>query len=477
MRAGIYARISQDSAGEKLGVGRQKKDCTKEAAERGWDVVEEYVDNDVSATRSKVRPEYERMLADVRSGHIEALVVYSIDRLTRKPSELETVIKFADEYSLALATVAGFMDLSTQEGRMMARTMGAFAAFETGKMGVRLQRKFLEKAELGEPHGFSPYGYTRILPVGTDGQPTGRVKRDVIHPEHGDVVREAARRTLSGESLRSIVTDYNKRSIHGPKAKQWNSTILRQILLRPTNAGLRQYQGKVLGLSTTQPLYDVPTHDRLVALLNDPSRKSNFSGSSFKYLLSGLAICGLCGGPMRRQIGRTVVSKTTGATKRQPASYSCAACYKVRRNQEAVDELVVELVIARLSQEDAAGLYKTGDSEKAKDAQVAIEAADAKLARAADDFAEDAVTHAQFKRITETLRRKRADAERDLDGARPRTHLTALAGGEVRAKWIAMPIDAQREVITDLLAVTIMRAGSGARFDPDLVVVKWRELS
>jgi site-specific DNA recombinase len=474
MRAAIYTRISEDSAGKGLGVGRQKRDCEEYAADRNWEVAGYYTDNDVSATRSKIRPEYERMLADVRANQLDVVVVYSMDRLTRKPSELESVIALADVYGLELATVAGNVHIATHEDRVLARTMGALASYETAKMSQRLKRKFLEKAELGEPHGFSPYGYTRILPIDADGRRTSKIGRDVIHPEHGEVVREAARRTLSGESLRSIVTDLNNRRIHGPKAEQWNSTILRQILLRPTNAGLRQYQGKVLGPSTTQPLYDVPTHDRLVALLNDPARKSNFAGSSYKYLLSGLAICGLCGGPMRRQIGRTVVSKTTGATKRQPASYNCADCYKVRRNQEAVDELVVELVIARLSAPDAADLYRTGDSELAQEAQASIEAIDAKLANVADLFASDEITHEQLKRMTETFRRNRAGAVRDLNGARPRTHLTELAGGEVRAKWDAMPIDAQREVVADLLTVTIMRAGSGTRFNPDLVVVDWK---
>ncbi|TFC12573.1 recombinase family protein [Cryobacterium sp. MDB2-A-2] len=474
MRAAIYTRISEDSAGRGLGVARQKRDCEEYAARKGWDVADYFTDNDISATRSKVRPEYERMLADVRGQRIDAIIVYSMDRLTRRPSELESVIALADIYGLELATVAGNVHIATHEDRVLARTMGALASYETAKMSQRLKRKFLEKAELGEPHGFSPYGYTRIQPLDPDGRRTSKIGRDVVHPEHGEVVREAARRTLAGESLRSIVSDFNERSIHGPKANQWNSTILRQILLRPTNAGLRQYQGRVLGPSTTQPLYDVPTHDRLVALLKDPSRKSNFAGSSYKYLLSGLAICGLCRGPMRRQIGRTVVSKKTGATKRRPASYNCADCYRVRRSQEAVDELIVEQVIARLSMADAEGLSRTGDSELAQEAQASIEAIDAKLARVADLFAGDEITHEQLKRMTETLRRNRVGAVRDLDGARPRTHLTELAGGEVREKWGALPIDAKRAVIADLLTVTIMPTGSGTRFDRDLIVVNWK---
>ncbi|TFD04170.1 recombinase family protein [Cryobacterium sp. TMT1-66-1] len=475
MRAGIYARISEDAGGKALGVGRQKQDCEKVAREKGWDVVAYYIDNDVSATRSKRRPEYERMLADIALRKIDAIVIYSIDRLTRRPVELEAIIALADIYFFEMATVSGGIHIATTEDRMLARTMGALASYETSKMSQRLKRKFLEKAQNGEPHGFSPYGYTRVKPVDANGI-TDKIGQDIIHQEHGEVVREAARRTLKGESLRSIVTDFNLRNIHGPQAVKWNSTILRQILLRPTNAGLRQYQGKVLGPSTTEPLYDTGTHDRLVALLKDPSRRSNFSGSSYKYLLSGLAICGLCGGPMRRQIGREETSKRTGATKRQPPSYNCSVCFKVRRHQEAVDELIVELIIGRLSMPDAATFHQTGDSVLADEAQVTIEAINAKLALAVDQYADDDLDAEQFKRLNEKLRRRRLDAERDLDGARPRTLLSSLTdGGAVRENWGALPIDAQRDVVTDLITVTILPAGSGKRFDPDLIEVKWKD--
>lgn len=60
--AAIYARISADVEGTGLGVARQLEDCRKLAADRGWPVGDEYVDNDVSAFSGKPRREYARML-------------------------------------------------------------------------------------------------------------------------------------------------------------------------------------------------------------------------------------------------------------------------------------------------------------------------------------------------------------------------------------------------------------------------------
>ncbi|MGG7509384.1 recombinase family protein [Plantibacter sp. YIM 135249] len=472
MRAGIYARISKDTEGTGLGVKRQEQDCRREAERRGWDVVSVYTDNDVSATRSKKRPAYDRMVTDIKAGHINAIIVWDVDRLTRTPRELEDVIDMANTHGLALANVGGDIDISTPDGRMMARIKGTVARREVESMSRRLKRKFQEKAEKGEPHGYSPYGFKRILDA--DGDSVATVRRDVVDEEQAAVVREAARRVLAHESLRSIVNDFNARGIHGPQAPMWNSTILRQILTRPTNAGLRQYQGQVIGKSTTEPIYSSETHDQLVALLTDPSRRSNHVGPGFKYLLSGLAICGLCGGPMRRQIGRTVVSKQTGSSKRQDPSYNCSECFKVRRKQAPVDELVTEVLVARLSRPDALDLFAQTDTAAADEHRSQLSALDAKLDIVADQFAADEITATQLKRITSRLRDERVQLERLLRAAQPRTVVADLAGGDVRAKWEAMPIAAQREVVESLLTVTIQPSGSGRRFDPEDVSIVWR---
>ncbi|MCU1598549.1 MAG: recombinase family protein [Glaciihabitans sp.] len=477
MEAGIYARISKDTEGTELGVTRQQEDCRAEATRRGWNVKDLYIDNDVSATRSKVRPSYQRMMRDVTTGRINAIVVWDVDRLTRTPRELEDLIDLADKYGVAFANVGGDIDLSTPDGRMMARIKGTLARREVEQMSKRLRRKFQQKAESGEPHGYSPYGFTRVEGV------------DVVNEEQAAVVREVAARVLAHESLRSIVTDLNARGIHGPKSPQWNSTILRQILVRPSNAGLRQYQGKVIGKSTTQPIYDEGTHNRLVSLLTDPSRRSNHVGPGYKYLLSGVAICGRdgtviddnlgrrveggCRGVMRRQIGRTTTSKRTGGLKRQPPSYCCSVCFRVRRSQELVDTLVSEIVIARLAQPDAISMFAVTDSTAADEAQAVMSAVDAKLEIAADQFADDAITGAQLKRITARLRDERKLADNKFKAAQPHTAVAELTDGDVRANWAALPISARREAIESLMRVIIMPAGSGRRFDPEDVVIEW----
>src|SRR4030067_500544 len=84
-RAAIYARISSDPQGRRLGVERQIADCERLAADLGWEVHDTYVDNDTSAWSGKARPEYQRLCEDIKAGTGEALVGGAADRLHPDP--------------------------------------------------------------------------------------------------------------------------------------------------------------------------------------------------------------------------------------------------------------------------------------------------------------------------------------------------------------------------------------------------------
>ncbi|MDT5181978.1 MAG: hypothetical protein QOI29_136, partial [Mycobacterium sp.] len=95
MEAAVYLRQSVDRYGDELAISRQREDCLKLCDQRGWSP-HEYVDNDTSATKGR-RHAYERMLDDIRAGYIGAVVVWDLDRLHRRPMELEHFIDLADE--------------------------------------------------------------------------------------------------------------------------------------------------------------------------------------------------------------------------------------------------------------------------------------------------------------------------------------------------------------------------------------------
>lgn len=89
------------------------------------------------------------MLADIRENRIDAVVAWDLDRLHRQPIELEEFIQLAEQKRLALATVGGEADLSTDGGRLFARIKGAVARSEIERKSARQRRQARQQAENG----------------------------------------------------------------------------------------------------------------------------------------------------------------------------------------------------------------------------------------------------------------------------------------------------------------------------------------
>lgn len=458
----IYARISSDD-GTALGVARQIEDCTRLLTERGWSAGETYVDNDVSASTGRRRPEYERLLGDIKRDRVAALVVWDIDRLTRTPTELETLIDLAEAHGVALASVGGEVDLGTPQGRLTARIKGSVARHEVEQSSRRLKRKFLERAKSGLSHGKVAYGYVREPVIDESG--TVRGYSELLHPEQAAVIQAAAKRILAGEPLRSVATSLNLAGSTSPSGKPWSGTTLRQVLLRERNAGRRVHQGQVIGDGNWPPILDEDSFDRLVALLRDPRRRTGNNGG-VKHLLSGIAICGHCGERLRGAAAHQY------GTKKQPRSYACQSCFKVRRKADAVDEVVEAVVIARLERPDAADLF-AGDSDAMNRALEEKATIEARLDLLADQFADGAITGAQLERATARLRPKLVDAEARVVAASPSPEYAELVGPDVRERWAAQSLDRKRAVIDALMTVTVMPSGAGRSFSPEQIRVDW----
>lgn len=309
----IYTRISQDRTGDELGVTRQLTDCRAEVARRGWVVAEEYVDDDVSAYTGKARPEYERMLRDIEDGLRDAVIVWHLDRLHRRPVELERFVETCTRANLKdVVTLHGDVDLAKGDGLLVARIMGAVAANESDSKRRRIARKSLEIAESGRPHtgGTRPFGY--------------QDDRVTIRESEAVVIRDVAERVLAGEALKAIANSLEADGVKTVGGKPWRAITLRNFLLAPRNWGMRVHRGEVIGKATWPGILTPEQGERLRLLLTDPKRRTNRTAR--RYLLSGMLRCGLCGlplssnpkngtrryaclpGPGRRNCGRIVIA-------------------------------------------------------------------------------------------------------------------------------------------------------------------------
>ncbi|MCP3939107.1 MAG: recombinase family protein, partial [Actinomycetia bacterium] len=158
--AAIYCRISLDKTGEGLGVARQQELCRKLAADKGWTVAEAYVDESVSAYSGRIRHEYRRMIGDLEAGRRDGVICVDLDRLVRRPAELEEFVEIADRLRIPLANASGDTDLSTSDGRLKARIIGAVARQESERKAERVAREAEQAARRGLPRGSRrPFGW------------------------------------------------------------------------------------------------------------------------------------------------------------------------------------------------------------------------------------------------------------------------------------------------------------------------------
>lgn len=244
----IYTRLSDtDTPAEQTATHRQQTACESFAGLRGWEVVRVFEDVDFSAyTRNLRRPAYEEMLDAVRAKRFDGIIGWKLDRFVRRSAEFERLWDACDRSGVFLTSVTEPIDTSTDLGLAMVRVLVAFASLESANMGVRLTAKMRERAEAGLPHtGQAAYGHKKGW--------------HEVEPEQADRIREAARRFLDGESVRSIVMDWNERGVATMTGAKWSVTALREVLMSPRLAGLRRYRGEVIGRGDWPAILDEAT--------------------------------------------------------------------------------------------------------------------------------------------------------------------------------------------------------------------------
>lgn len=261
VRAVIYLRVSLDTSGEGLAVERQLEDCKRIAEARDWSICEIYTEKPVSAfAKAKKRPAYDRIVEDYRAGRFNALITWDLDRLTRRPRQLEDWIDAAEAKGLRLVTANGEADLQTDGGRTYARIKAAVARAEMERKGARQSRALRQRAEKGHP------------PKGP--RATGYTSNGDIVPDEAAAVRAVFEAFANGSSLRAIAAALSGAepvvqriggsmvhdlpgsvpSLPGRSGRPWNPATVRHILRSPRYAGWSMMGGEIVRDSAGTPI-------------------------------------------------------------------------------------------------------------------------------------------------------------------------------------------------------------------------------
>lgn len=466
---GVYLRISDDLKGDGLGVARQRDDCGGLCAIRRW-TPEIYEDNDVSAfSRTVVRDKFEQMLTDLRSGKIKGVVAYDLDRLARQPRDLERLIDIYDEKpGLIFATLQGDINLTTADGRTMARVMIAFANKASSDTGRRVKRKQRELATSGRlVHcGRTPYGWK------ADGESADpKAKKEIL---------DAHQRILAGDRISTIRDDWQERGViprppdrkrYGKEGDHLQYSTVQRILTNPALAGIKVYRGEVVTGDDGRPITGaweaLCRPEELDAVLGAmDSRKRGWAPSGVAYLLSGIARCGLCTKPLRGQFrknrsGDRVTAYTCNTGGADPG------CGKLGRLAEPVDELVIGLVL-----EDQARQRMLAEEEPAPwDREAELGEVLGDITDLTEAVKGRKVTMSVLLQLMPDLENRRDALLRERRHALAANAATTVINVGSRDEFDALTIDRQRAlVLKSLQGVVIHPAGRGARkFNPDLI--------
>ncbi|MDH6279370.1 recombinase family protein [Prescottella agglutinans] len=447
MKAAIYARISADPTGQELGVDRQREDCVQLAEQLGWEIVGEFVDNDISATDGSVRPEYERLLTEVEAGRVDAILAWHPDRLYRRTADLERLITITEKNHVAFKTVtAGDIDLSTASGRMVARMLGAAATHETERAKERMVRAHQQAAASGKWRA-----RRRVFGWVAGGS-------EVV-PAEAAAIQAGAKAVLSGTSLRAVARDWNALGLETTgTSRQFDASAVRDVLKNPRCASIQIYRGREIGKGEWPSILTEDEHRALVALFSNPARRRSVSYER-RHQGSSVYRCGVC-------LGRMEVHQDGDRN----VSYRCATSpAHVSRRAKPLDEYIGNLVVERLSKPDTfEQIYAPKDVVDLRALSAERNGYAERLSQLTSLFAEGVVNAEQLRTGSTDLRAKIEAidarlAENHQQPAPTEEFIAQLVGESLGRIWSVTPADVRGKIVAELLDVTILPSPRGRR--------------
>jgi DNA invertase Pin-like site-specific DNA recombinase len=150
-KVGLYLRVS--TAGQT--VENQRAELVRVAEQRGWQIVETYIDRGVSGAKGRdKRPEFDRLCRDAAQAKIDVVAAWSIDRIGRSLHHVANFMAELADQGVALYLHQQGVDGTTSAGKAMLGMAAVFAEFERALIVERIRSGIARvrgKKRLGRP--------------------------------------------------------------------------------------------------------------------------------------------------------------------------------------------------------------------------------------------------------------------------------------------------------------------------------------
>ena len=337
MKAVIYARYSSDSQREESIEG-QIRECTEYANRNGMTILRSYIDRALSA-RTADRPEFQNMIRDSEKGLFDIVLVWKIDRFSRDRYDSAHYKHLLKKNGVKVVSAKENIS-DGPEGIILESMLEGYAEYYSAELSEKIHRGQRENALKGRNNGGGiPLGYL----LGSD-------QKLVIDPVTAPLVEEIFRRYADGETVRSIVEDFNNRGLKTKHGHPFSMNSFNRILKNRKYIGEFQYQDIVIP-GGVPVIVSEDLFYRVLERLEKNKRAPAMAKADADYLLTTKLFCGMC---ERMMVGESGTSHTGD----KHYYYKCAGakrtkdCKKKSVKKEWIEKAVVVLTVNRVLKDD-----------------------------------------------------------------------------------------------------------------------------
>ncbi len=230
MRCAVYVRVSTDDQRDNgYSIDSQLRMIKEYCEKNDYSIVDVYNDAGHSG-KDLMRPEMQRLLADIKTKKVDKLIAIKVDRLTRNNYDGFWLLNYCEEHDVKIELILEPYDVSTTNGEIIFGMNLVFGQRERKEIGARTKRAMEEMALEHIHPSKAPYGYTR-------NSETGYLE---IEPIEAEVVKEIFELCKECKSTRGIATILTEENAY-LKSGKWRNDRVYKILTNSIYIGVFEY--------------------------------------------------------------------------------------------------------------------------------------------------------------------------------------------------------------------------------------------